>query len=124
MIALTCVSLSSAADVNSTYESDSNINENLVVINNESVIENSTEDSEISNNVEEIDWSAYGINPDDYKNPTVYHVSNVADLKRVADEVWQAKSHGIDMILIIFDNNIYSIDPWFEYNLLHQHVKC
>ncbi len=59
MIALTCVSLSSAADVNSTYEGDININENLVVINNESVIENSTEDNEISNNVEEIDWSAY-----------------------------------------------------------------
>lgn len=119
LITLSCVSLASAADVdnnNTQFMGNEDPIAHVDVI-NDTTIENDTEPADDS---EHNIWDEYGINPNDYRTPTIYHVANEADLKKAANDIWNAKSNGIDLILLIFDNNnVYSITPWFEYNLLH-----
>lgn len=118
LIAISCISLASAADVNEDIVNNTDLDDSIVVnFNNETVTNDTQTDDGIN-------WDDHDINPEDYKNPTIIHISNVDELHEAASQVYLAKQNNIDLIMLIFDNDdVYSINPWFQYNLLNPTCK-
>ena len=129
LIAMTCISFASAADVNENPVNNTDLDDSIVVnFNNETVTDSVIDDQAVSNDTQpdnnSINWEDYNVNIDDYKNPTVLHINTVDDLHKAASQVYLAKQNNIDLIMLVFDNNeIYSINPWFQHNLLNPTCK-